>query len=105
MVISCAMAGGISFFCGDCAVVAFCPWAVGENTRGAASARVRTHSVKRENRCWNFICALSILTLQERRRLAEFGAEAESQTARLKAAGTEASLLRAPGVRGGADSR
>jgi len=90
MVISCAMAGGISFFWGDCAVVAFWPWAGDEYASAGANARVRMRSLERENRCWNFICALSILTLLERRRLAEFGAEAESQTARLKAAGTEA---------------
>jgi hypothetical protein len=55
MVISRAMVGGISFFWGDCAVVAFCPWAMEENTSAAASATPVIRFSRPKEWLWNFI--------------------------------------------------
>src|ERR1700732_1252318 len=55
------MAGGISFFWGDWAMVAFWPWAAEECASAAANARVRMRCVERGNTCLNFTCALNIL--------------------------------------------
>ena len=73
------MAGEISFFWGDCAIVAFWLCAGDEYASAGANAKVRMRSLERENGCGNFICAQSILTLLGRRRLAEFEQKRKAQ--------------------------